>query len=53
MMSYLDEQGHLNFTDAEVASFEAILAEHRAGEGRSSTWLALKRRLKRDFSAGK
>ena len=48
--SYLDDRGHLTFTDAEVASFESILAKHRAGEGRSSSWPELKRRLKRDVA---
>ena len=46
---YLDDRGHLAFTAEEIASFEAILARHRSGEGGSVAWTTLKRRLRRDF----
>ena len=48
---FLDGRGHLAFTDEEIAGFEAILAKHRSGDGRSVAWSMLKGRLKKEFSA--
>lgn len=47
--SYLDGRAHLEFTPEEIKSFEEILAKHRAGEGRSSSWPEVRRRLKKEF----
>ena len=47
--SFLDGRGHLAFTAEEIAGFEAILAKHKAGDGRSVAWSTLKRRLRKDY----
>ncbi|HEX2617528.1 MAG TPA: hypothetical protein VHL57_08290 [Flavobacteriales bacterium] len=46
---YLDGQAHLEFTEAELASFEAIRQKHARGEGNATPWPELKRRLRKEI----